>query len=89
MLSHLVDDADDHGSHRRLGIVEHLTRGVAFIENKNCLAGTGANSTSEAIELSSQARDMGADEWTVFKEVTLPLITPGIVDEVSPLDGAV
>ena len=25
------------------------------------------------------ARDMGADEWTVFKEVTLPLITPGIV----------
>jgi putative spermidine/putrescine transport system permease protein len=25
------------------------------------------------------ARDMGADEWTVFKEVTLPLILPGIV----------
>ena len=25
------------------------------------------------------ARDMGASEWTVFKEVTLPLITPGIV----------
>ena len=22
---------------------------------------------------------MGADEWTVFKEVTLPLITPGVV----------
>ena len=22
---------------------------------------------------------MGADEWTVFKEMTLPLITPGIV----------
>jgi len=25
------------------------------------------------------ARDMGADEWTVFKDVTLPLILPGIV----------
>ncbi len=25
------------------------------------------------------ARDMGADEWMVFKEVTLPLILPGIV----------
>ncbi|MBT3703827.1 MAG: ABC transporter permease [Alphaproteobacteria bacterium] len=25
------------------------------------------------------ARDMGASEWVVFKEVTLPLITPGIV----------
>ena len=25
------------------------------------------------------ARDMGADEWTVFREVTLPLILPGIV----------
>ena len=23
--------------------------------------------------------DMGADEWTVFKEITLPLILPGIV----------
>ena len=22
---------------------------------------------------------MGADEWTVFREVTLPLITPGVV----------
>jgi putative spermidine/putrescine transport system permease protein len=29
--------------------------------------------------LEEAARDMGADEWTVFKEVTLPLITPGIV----------
>ena len=28
--------------------------------------------------LEEAARDMGADEWTVFKEVTLPLITPGI-----------
>jgi putative spermidine/putrescine transport system permease protein len=29
--------------------------------------------------LEEAARDMGADEWTVFREVTLPLITPGIV----------
>jgi putative spermidine/putrescine transport system permease protein len=29
--------------------------------------------------LEEAARDMGADEWTVFKEITLPLITPGIV----------
>ena len=29
--------------------------------------------------LEEAARDMGADEWTVFKEVTFPLITPGIV----------
>jgi putative spermidine/putrescine transport system permease protein len=29
--------------------------------------------------LEEAARDMGANEWTVFKEVTLPLITPGIV----------
>jgi putative spermidine/putrescine transport system permease protein len=29
--------------------------------------------------LEEAARDMGADEWTVFKEVTLPLIMPGIV----------
>ena len=29
--------------------------------------------------LEEAARDMGADERTVFKEVTLPLITPGIV----------
>lgn len=29
--------------------------------------------------LEEAARDMGADEWTVLKEVTLPLITPGIV----------
>ena len=29
--------------------------------------------------LEEAARDMGADEWTVFKEVTLPLILPGIV----------
>ncbi|MEM7212543.1 MAG: ABC transporter permease [Pseudomonadota bacterium] len=29
--------------------------------------------------LEEAARDMGANEWTVFKEVTLPLILPGIV----------
>ena len=29
--------------------------------------------------LEEAARDMGAGEWTVFKEVTLPLILPGIV----------
>ena len=29
--------------------------------------------------LEEAARDMGADEWTVFKEVTRPLILPGIV----------
>jgi putative spermidine/putrescine transport system permease protein len=29
--------------------------------------------------LEEAARDMGANEWTVFREVTLPLITPGIV----------
>ncbi len=29
--------------------------------------------------LEEAARDMGADEWTVFKEVTLPLILPGII----------
>ena len=29
--------------------------------------------------LEEAARDMGADEWTVFREVTLPLITPGVV----------
>ena len=29
--------------------------------------------------LEEAARDMGATEWVVFKEVTLPLITPGIV----------
>ena len=29
--------------------------------------------------LEEAARDMGGSEWTVFKEVTLPLITPGIV----------
>ena len=29
--------------------------------------------------LEEAARDMGASEWTVLKEVTLPLITPGIV----------
>ena len=29
--------------------------------------------------LEEAARDMGASEWTVFKEITLPLVTPGIV----------
>ncbi len=29
--------------------------------------------------LEEAARDMGASEWTVFREITLPLITPGIV----------
>jgi len=29
--------------------------------------------------LEEAARDMGASEWTVFKEVTFPLILPGIV----------
>ncbi len=29
--------------------------------------------------LEEAARDMGADEWTVFREITLPLITPGVV----------
>lgn len=29
--------------------------------------------------LEEAARDMGANEWTVFKEVTFPLILPGVV----------
>ena len=35
------------------------------------------NRFDESVE--EAARDMGASEWTVFREVTLPLITPGIV----------
>ena len=31
------------------------------------------------IRLEEAARDMGAGEWTVFREITLPLILPGIV----------
>ena len=31
------------------------------------------------VSLEEAARDMGADEWTVFKEITFPLILPGIV----------
>ena len=31
------------------------------------------------VSLEEAARDMGADEWAVFKEITFPLILPGIV----------
>ena len=31
------------------------------------------------VSLEEAARDMGADEWTVFKEINFPLILPGIV----------
>ena len=31
------------------------------------------------VSLEEAARDMGADEWTVFKEITFPLVLPGIV----------
>ena len=31
------------------------------------------------VSLEEAARDMGADEWPVFKEITFPLILPGIV----------
>ena len=31
------------------------------------------------VSLEEAARDMGADEWIVFKEITFPLILPGIV----------
>ena len=31
------------------------------------------------VSLEEAARDMGADEWTVFKEIAFPLILPGIV----------
>ena len=31
------------------------------------------------VSLEEAARDMGANEWTVFKEITFPLILPGIV----------
>ncbi len=31
------------------------------------------------VSLEEAARDMGADEWTVFKEITFPIILPGIV----------
>ena len=30
------------------------------------------------VSLEEAARDMGADEWTVFKEITFPIILPGI-----------
>ena len=40
--------------------------------------------------LEEAARDMGADEWTVFKEVTFPLILPGALlvepTETEPLE---
>ena len=31
------------------------------------------------VSLEEAGRDIGADEWTVFKEITFPLILPGIV----------
>ncbi len=31
------------------------------------------------VSLEEAARDMGASEWVVFKEITLPLILPGVV----------
>ena len=43
MLSHLVDDADDHGPNRSLRMLENLARRVAFIEYQHRLTGTGAD----------------------------------------------
>ena len=43
MLSHLIDDADDHRPNRGFGEVENLPGRVAFVENQNSLTGTGSD----------------------------------------------